>query len=482
MAWYRIGTVTVTNGSDVVNGIGTSWVGNVQPSDGIVLPDGKYYEVEQVVSNTQLLIVESYPGSTVGAPGAAYKVVPTQGRVRDLATQVSQLILDYGSVEAALTVLGGNLGLGKSPNASAKLDVNGQVWVDSPSGAATVRMLTAGTERGRVAVESSGRMTLVSAGKDTLVAFDGNVGLGTTAPAAMLHINSASTANNTPRIRFTNVTSGTTDTDGAFVGVSNGTGLDLWNYEAGPVRLATSNIERLVVTAAGNVGLSDSAPAYRLVVNGQVQVKDFFLRNNLANVVVSNDSLAAGTTRVGAGGSSAGTITFHRTSVLNTSDESMRITSVGNVGVGTTAPQARMDVSGGQLVCQSVNTFFSTKFNSNGAAWSDQGDAPALIMNGAAPQVPEFSTYRGARSYPQFTVRQNPTHDAGGQILSGTGLAVPILAATFDAFGNTIFAAKTAAPTLSIDGQVVFNLTSATNLRISARSGGVTRVANITLA
>jgi hypothetical protein len=53
----------------------------------------------------------------------------------------------------------------------------------------------------------------------------------------------------------------------------------------------------------------------------------------------------------------------------------------------------------------------------------------------------------------------------------------------FDAAGNVISNVTGTAPTLAANSQMVFNLTSNTNLRISVRgTDGTTRVANITLA
>jgi hypothetical protein len=53
----------------------------------------------------------------------------------------------------------------------------------------------------------------------------------------------------------------------------------------------------------------------------------------------------------------------------------------------------------------------------------------------------------------------------------------------FDAVGNVISNVTGTAPTLAANSQMVFNLTSNTNLRISVRgTDGTTRVANITLA
>ena len=55
--------------------------------------------------------------------------------------------------------------------------------------------------------------------------------------------------------------------------------------------------------------------------------------------------------------------------------------------------------------------------------------------------------------------------------------------ARIDSSGNLIQSAPTTPPSLATNGQMVFNLTSNTNLRVSVRgSDGVTRTANITLA
>jgi hypothetical protein len=56
-------------------------------------------------------------------------------------------------------------------------------------------------------------------------------------------------------------------------------------------------------------------------------------------------------------------------------------------------------------------------------------------------------------------------------------------AVTIDTSQNVINQVQTTPPTLTVNSQMVMNLTSNTNLRISVRgTDGTTRVANITLA
>lgn len=89
--WYRLGTVTLTNGSKRVTGVGTTWNNTATgpiPGNTFWGPDSKPYEVERVISDLELDIVETYAGATVS--GAAYKIDTTRkGTVPALASQVT---------------------------------------------------------------------------------------------------------------------------------------------------------------------------------------------------------------------------------------------------------------------------------------------------------------------------------------------------------------------------------------------------------
>ena len=70
--------------------------------------------------------------------------------------------------------------------------------------------------------------------------------------------------------------------------------------------------------------------------------------------------------------------------------------------------------------------------------------------------------------------------NGGGSLLVHTN---GTLRTTFDGSGNMIFIAPTTPPSLTAANQVVANMTSNTNLRVSGRgSDGTTRVVNFTLA
>jgi len=70
MSWHRTGTVAVTNGSKTVTGVGTLWTTAVNVGDAFALvdanlnPTGAWYEVDVVVSNTEITLKQSYAGTT----------------------------------------------------------------------------------------------------------------------------------------------------------------------------------------------------------------------------------------------------------------------------------------------------------------------------------------------------------------------------------------------------------------------------------
>lgn len=96
MAWYRAGSVTVTNGSAVVTGAGTDFVSNTSVGEAFLGPDGRNYEIVQVVSATQIVLATAYQGA--GAGGQGFAVLPTQSFARDLAMGAAQLLNTFAAV------------------------------------------------------------------------------------------------------------------------------------------------------------------------------------------------------------------------------------------------------------------------------------------------------------------------------------------------------------------------------------------------
>lgn len=96
--WYRTGTVSVTNGSKTVSGVGTQWVENAVPGSILKTADGMF-EVDQVASAVSITLVENYTGAT--ASGLAYAIIPTQGYIPPLSRKVNELVEQTGAVKDA---------------------------------------------------------------------------------------------------------------------------------------------------------------------------------------------------------------------------------------------------------------------------------------------------------------------------------------------------------------------------------------------
>lgn len=96
MAWYKAGTVSVTNGSATVTGSGTAFVGNVKIGEAFAGPDGRAYEIADVVSNTVLALARTYTGSTAAAQN--YAILPTQSLMGDVVVRIDDLLTSFAGV------------------------------------------------------------------------------------------------------------------------------------------------------------------------------------------------------------------------------------------------------------------------------------------------------------------------------------------------------------------------------------------------
>lgn len=100
MPWYKSGTVSVVQNSNTVNGTGTSFVTNSRVGDAFRGPDGGWYEVTNIASNTTLSISPNYIGAT-NATGV-YAIAPMQGYPKDSADALRALTNQFGGVLAVL--------------------------------------------------------------------------------------------------------------------------------------------------------------------------------------------------------------------------------------------------------------------------------------------------------------------------------------------------------------------------------------------
>ena len=116
---------------------------------------------------------------------------------------------------------------------------------------------------------------------------------------------------------------GDTDTDAGSIAYNNN--LDRMAFR-------TNAAERVYIDSSGNVGIGVSSPAQRLDVLGKMKITDDIILAQI-NGRIDYDN-----------GSEGGALRFWSTSAAS---ERMRITSAGNVGIGTTSPAYRLDINAG---------------------------------------------------------------------------------------------------------------------------------------
>lgn len=91
-AWYRTGTLSVSNGSTAVTGVTTAWAANVRPGDLLFVGSNPPVEIASAGSNTSITLASAWPYTTVS--GASYAIAQgaAWGDVTRLAVEIAQLI------------------------------------------------------------------------------------------------------------------------------------------------------------------------------------------------------------------------------------------------------------------------------------------------------------------------------------------------------------------------------------------------------
>lgn len=104
MPWLRDGTVSCTQNSPTVSGTNTRFAANARVGDAFLGPDGRWYEVVNIPSDTTLSILPAYLGPTVNA--GVYALAPMQGYVKESADRLRALVDQFGKKLAALGTTG----------------------------------------------------------------------------------------------------------------------------------------------------------------------------------------------------------------------------------------------------------------------------------------------------------------------------------------------------------------------------------------
>jgi hypothetical protein len=201
----------------------------------------------------------------------------------------------------------------------------------------------------------------------------------------------------------------------------------------------------MTIDATGNVGIGTTAPDSLLHLRGSSPVLNLQNTNAVAGnggvLRFGHDQLSnqtpigeiRGYLTNGNGAARAGDLTFH-TSNAGTLSEKMRITSAGNVGIGTTNPSGNLEVSGSvpKTILRdtsATNIYFQTKVYDS----LDSGESPLVDLD-------TISSDATASNVIRFFRNTTTSGEVSVQVLKGDGTTTAN--AKISGNGDTFFSAN----------------------------------------
>lgn len=300
---------------------GTNWIYLATGTAGVLQMEGNNFYWQQASSGTAGNAISFTQAMTLDASGRL-----------GIGTTAPKTILDvYSDTDIWHTFIGGG---------TSKLLIAGQAG----SGGVVLQAGAAATLNNQ-AVTTSYSMTLQRDG--------GNVGIGTSSPSAKLHISSGDliTEGVSGGGVFNNLYVVTTSADarnwamGASVASFGDFAIRQSNAKDGnPVSSGTT---RFYISNSGNVGIGTTSPDGTLVLSagtaGTASTGGYIgLTTGTNSSKVRGAGIEAFTTDTG----NDHGLRFYTNAAASSPSERMRITSGGNVGIGTTSPSEKLEVNG----------------------------------------------------------------------------------------------------------------------------------------
>tara|TARA_B100000085_G_scaffold96076_1_gene87151 strand:- start:9938 stop:12574 length:2637 start_codon:yes stop_codon:yes gene_type:complete len=228
----------------------------------------------------------------------------------------------------------GKVGIGSSDLAYNGLQIkpssgNGQLVVERASGASY--LINAQASLVQIGTISNSPLQLITNSNAFVhLTTGGRLGVGTTSPTNLLHLEETTTANAYVHVQNTTI-------GNAGIKLQNSQGQ--WTIVAND-RLRfiddDSGVERMSITSAGNVGINETAPSKRLNVNSGSTgtVAEFESTSTTAKIQFNNS------------GGNACFIGSNNDKLLFQTNSTNRIaiTNAGDIGCGTTTPDARIEI------------------------------------------------------------------------------------------------------------------------------------------
>ena len=359
---------------------------------------------------------------------------------------------------------GGNVGI-NTPTPGSMLDVNGDI---NTSGSLTAggNVLVAGQFKGanagftfmdtnnfrRLQFNGTGTALFDQADQQTVTIANGQVGIGTASPAYALHITSGDASGWLPDVMIESTASGTPQLllragghEGRIATSGSNGGTYIGSVTNDFVSLQSNGIERIRIAAGGDVGILTSAPGATLDIGDGANTTTRTLRvwgggggGDSASLFLRIAAIQASLTMDAA--SSNLTVTNPYDSNNDTfggmifktraTQERMRITKAGYIGMGTSAPRYRLELSSAAgssdnilVVSTGTDIVFGVKGNGEVYGAKFIGDGSGLVnvvMDGGA-MTQTLSINADTTAYPYELITTGLVISTGGA-LQTTGL------------------------------------------------------------
>jgi len=225
----------------------------------------------------------------------------------------------------------------------------------------------------------------------------GNVGIGTTSPAFKLEVNAGANAGvflqGSSDVRYHVFSSSSSDWVGYELRSSNvnsfAGGMFRNNASNDRISIYNKNAEAISILDTGNVGIGTTSPFNKLTVGGVpdggyglITISSAWASGSAISTGIkigaANDTGSAGVdirSHSNYAATSGTEMSFWTNSTANVLSERMRITSAGNVGIGTTSPDTPLSSARGIVINSGASNDVQIRMQNNttGSAGSDGG-------------------------------------------------------------------------------------------------------------
>ena len=347
-----------------------------------------------------------------------------------------------GATESSNLVVDGKVGIGTTSPST-------RLHISTPSSNSQLTLERTGSATGKYQIyTNTNNLYINNVASNTFpltILNSGNVGIGTVSPSSLLHLEAAAS----PALQIKDTTNNVT-----FKAYAQDSNSHLANTSNHDLFIDTNNTPRITVKAGGNVGIGTTSPTTELHVAGDIRVGGStslldldagakivgqYYGNGGAELTFlkmynpSDASINMGTKH------SQGYISFAAGSGAYT--ERMRIKNNGNVGIGTTSPDKKLQISESNTSTSDTSglkiTNASVTSNTNAGIlfenYDNNGAWIRSIRTGSSNGKLSFGTNSGA-GIAESNISERMVIDHNGNV--GIGTTSPTTSMKLDVVGG----------------------------------------------